>query len=202
MARRPKMRATYAAGCLLLAGAVVAAGDAPVRAEPFRHTLRGMFAKSSIGLKQRPWHQHVLYYLPSRALDLVDCIGLELGIGRGGHVNVRATRLLQVGYGYAESTRIGLESRHPGVVEEELRERAAGWWWLFELQRQPIRGGGARLDICEADVASRYIKEVDPAGIGVSLFAGVVGVSVELKTHEVLDFIKGFATIDSIEDDL
>ena len=166
-----------------------------------RHTLKGMFTRFSWQRHKRPWYEHVLWYLPSRAADLLDCVGIEVGAGVGAHANIHATRLLQLGIGREESVRVGLMSRYPVVVDQELRERAAGWWWELDLRRNTVLGAAPSVDICESDVARRYYKAADPAGFGVSLFPGIVGISVELKFHEVVDFVKGFATLDSRGDD-
>jgi len=187
-------------GSAALAGQ--SAGEPDAQPARFQHSLKGMFAKTSIALHKRPWYEHALWYLPSRALDLVDIVGLELAAGRGFHANLRATRLLQLGCGRQESTRVGINSRHVGIVDEQLTESAAGWWWRLDLRRDTLRGAARDLDICEADVAARYCKEADPTAVGISLFAGFIGISAELRIHELGDFIKGFATIDSIEDDL
>jgi hypothetical protein len=169
--------------------------------ECYQHSLKNSLCKFSWQLNERPWYEHVLWYVPNRALDLLDCVGVEIGAGQGIHANVHATRLLQLGAGQASSTRVGLMSRYPLVVEEDLDEATIGWWWDLDLQRETVAGAAPAVDLNEDQVCARYNPAVDPAGIGVAIFPGIIGANVELKLHEVLDFAKGFLTIDSLEDD-
>jgi len=178
------------------------AAKPPARPRFHRHTLAAGFAKFSWQQKRRPWYEHVLWYLPSRAADLIDCVGIEIGAGVGGHFNLHATRFLQVGYGYEESYRVGLMSRYPITVAEELGDAAFLWYWKTDVLRQTVAGRPPDVLLTEKDVAAEYHKEADPLGIGFSLFPGILGISVELKPHEVFDFLKGFLTIDSLGDDL
>jgi len=208
MARLGRIVAIALAGVLVAATAVAEAGEAAAKpkAKPKperpQHTPKRMLGKSSVTLKKRPWYKHALLYLPSRMLDMVDCLGFEVAAGEGLHANVRATRLLQLGYGRQESTRAGLNSRHIGIVDEELKEKALGWWWELDLRRYNLRGTSANLDISEADVRARYYKEADRTGVGISVFVGIFGVSAELRPRELLDLIQGFATLDPLEDEL
>ena len=205
MARANGIWAAALAGAMLAASAAAAGEPAPGPQPPpkrLRHPLGGIRGRSSIATKKRPWHQHVLLYLPSRALDMVDCLAFEVAAGEGLHANLHATRALQLGYGHQESTRVGLNGRHVGFVDEELRETALGWWWELDLKRLNLRGSSPTLDICEADVGARYYKEADPAGVGLALFVGLFGTSVELRLYEVADLLEGFLTFDPSEDDL
>ncbi|MFP4056544.1 MAG: hypothetical protein ACLF0G_06725 [Candidatus Brocadiia bacterium] len=185
-----------------IAWAEEAPAEAPAaERECYKHSLKRSLCTFSWQAKKRPWYQHVLWYVPSRVADLVDCVGIELGAGKGAHANVHATRLLQFAGGKEASTRVGLMGRYPVVVKQDLAETAAGWWWDLDLARETTWGAAPAVDLDAPGVCAEYHKAVDPAGIGVAVFPGVVGVSVELKLHEVLDFVKGFATIDSYGDD-
>ena len=197
--RRNVVAALAAALCLhALPGAARGATD---EGKPRSHSLRGMLGKSSWSLKRRPLFEHVLLYVPNRLADLVDCVGIEAGAGWGGHVNVHATRSLQLGYGREESLRAGLMSRRPVVVEQSLSEKALGWWWELDLRRDTLMGRADDIDIGEDDVAKKYYKAADPVGIGLAVFPGIFGVSAEIKGHELVDFVLGFLTLDPIEDD-
>ena len=204
MARLGRIVAIALAGVLVAATAVAEAGEAAAKPKPKQpeHTPTRILGRSSVTLKKRPWYKHALLYLPSRMLDMVDCLGFEVAAGEGLHANLRATRLLQLGYGHQESTRAGLNGRSIGIVDEELKEKALGWWWELDLMRYNLRGTSANLDISEADVRARYYKEVDRAGVGISVFVGIFGVSAELRPRELLDLLEGFATLDPLEDDL
>jgi len=193
------------AGLICLGVGSASAGEPPAgpAEEPrfHQHTLRGMFCKFSWQAKKRPWYQHVLWYVPSRLADALDMVGIGVGGGYGIHANVHATRFLQLAIGRHYSTWAGLMSRYPVVVDQEVDERAIGWWWRVDLSRRTRLGQAPDLDIGEDEVLKTYHKAVDPAGVGAAVFYGIVGVSVEIKLHEVLDFLKGLVTIDSLEDD-
>jgi hypothetical protein len=183
------------------ATAMEATATAQGDSKAYKHTLKGALGKFSWQLKKRPVYQHVLWYLPSRVADLLDCVGVEIGGGLGIHANVHATRLLQLGIGREMSSRVGLMSRYPVVVDQELDEKAIGWWWRMDLRRETLLGQAPDVELGEDEVARTYNKAVDPAAIGVAAFPGAFGVSAEVKLHEVLDFVKGIFLIDSLEDD-
>ncbi|MFP4056543.1 MAG: hypothetical protein ACLF0G_06720 [Candidatus Brocadiia bacterium] len=181
-------------------GAAALAAEEAAEPRP-SHSLSRMFASFSWQAKRRPWYHHVLWYLPSRGADLLDCVGLEIGGGIGMHGNVHLTRYLQLGMGREYSSRAGLMSRYPVVVDREIDETALGWYWDMALARKTLLGHAQDLDIRAREAREGYYKEVDPAGIGVSVFPGAFGASAEVKLHEVVDFALGLFTIDSLGDD-
>jgi hypothetical protein len=168
----------------------------------YHHTLGGMFGRFSWQEHKRPWYEHVLWYFPSRGADLLDIIGIEAGWGWGAHANFHATRFAQLGIGRTRATWAGLMSRYPVVVDQEVDEKALLWLWRFDLSRKTLSGQTPeKLELSAADILPTYHKEVDPLGLGAAFFFGTVGLSFELKPHELLDLIKGFLTIDSVGDD-
>ena len=197
MARRWTVLA--AAFVVMLGAQIAQAAEEP--APPPLHSLRGMFGHSSFNLKKKTLFQNLFWYIPNRLFDVVDILGLEVGAGTGIHGNVHLTRRLQAGAGRADSLRVGLMSRYPGMVDERLREKAFGWWWEFDLKREKVMGSTINIDISEADARAKHYKEADTAAVGLSLFAGVVGLSVDLKTHEVADLLLGILTLDPLRDD-
>ena len=199
-----RLRAVLVALLIVAVAAPMAVAVAAAEAEepkPPSHSLRGMFGHSSFNLKKKTLIQNLFWYIPNRLYDVADILGLEVGAGTGVHANVHLTRRLQLGAGRQKSLRAGLMSRYPGMVDEQLREKAFAWWWELDLKREKVMGGTETLDISEADVRKKHYKEVDTAGLGVAVFAGVVGVSVELKGHELADLLLGFLTLDPLRDD-
>jgi hypothetical protein len=169
--------------------------------KPPCHSLRGIFGRSSFDLKKRPLYANILLYVPNRLYDVLDCIGLEAGAGKGAHVNIRLTRMLQFAYGREQSLRAGLVGRRPLMVDQQLEERAIAWWWQLDLRRETVMGAADDIDIGEADAAKEYYSVADPTAIGVSVFPGIVGLSAELRGHELLDLLLGLLTIDPLDDD-
>jgi hypothetical protein len=206
--------ALWLAAALCFPASRLAAGEAappkapePPKAGTDHPTPKGM--RFSWQEHKRPWYQHVLWYLPSRGADLLDAIGIEFGTTfssqgahPGVHANLHATRFMQLGIGRVYGTWAGMMGRYPVVVEQDLDEKAIGWWWRYSVGRKTLHGATPKnLEISQDEVLREYHPEVDPLGIGGTFFFGVAGVSLELKPHELLDFIAGLLTIDSRGDD-
>ena len=206
MARRWMAAAALVAcmgmGTALAGEAAAKPAGAPPKAPTFhQHSLKRMFLKFSWQAKERPFYEHVLWYLPSRVADLLDIVSFEVGVGKGAHANVHVTRLMQLGVGSQKSTVVGLMCRYPVVAKQELDETSLGWWTKFHDKRTTAWGPAPDLDHTEKEAFVTYRKEFAPAGVGVSLFAGVVGINVQVRWHEFHDFVKGFLTIDAHDDD-
>jgi len=190
--------ARWVAVGMLCCGLARAGEEAPKKKS---HAPGSMFGAFSWQKNDRPWYMEVAWYLPSRGADLLDIVGIEVGAGIGVHANIHATRYLQLGFGREYATRAGLMSRYPLVVDVELEDKAFGWKWEFDLKRETLLGAAESIDIGDEDVFKGYYKEVDPAAIGLSVFPGIVGASAEIKPHEIVDFILGIFTVDSLGDD-
>lgn len=121
----------------------------------------------------------LLYYVPNRALDLLDVGRLSLGFGCGFGVNVRATELAEVGFGQYQSTRFGMKGRVLPVYEENIDECGIALlgWVNGCLQR-------------------------DPTEVGADLHIGIIGAQAAVSLAEAADFITGLVLIDLQGDDL
>jgi len=121
----------------------------------------------------------VLFYIPNRALDLVDIARLSVGVGPGFDANVRATELLTAGIGQYETTRFGLKGRTVPVFEENIDEGGVGILGYVngKLQR-------------------------DPSEVGADLHVGVIGAQAAASLAEAADFLAGLILIDLQKDDL
>lgn len=121
----------------------------------------------------------ILYYAPNRVLDAIDIGRFSLGIGCGFGFNLRATELLEIGYGQYSTTRFGLKGRVMPVYDEKIDEAGIGFlgWVNGCLQR-------------------------DPSEVGADLHLGIIGAQAAISLVEVVDFIAGFALIDLQCDDL
>jgi hypothetical protein len=186
---------------------VLAGEAAPPKAGTDHPAPRGM--RFSWQEHRRPWYEHVLRYLPSRGADLLDVLGIEFGttissgsVHPGVHANIHATRFMQLGIGRVYGTWAGMMSRYPVVVEQDVDEKALGWWWRFEMSRKTLHGQTPeKLEISQEDVLRKYHPEVDPFGIGGTFFFYAVGLSFEVKLSELLDLVAGFLTLDPLGDD-
>lgn len=129
--------------------------------------------------KRSSFLDQVLFYIPNRALDLVDIGRLSIGVGPGFDANIRATELATVGLGQYETTRFGMKGRTLPVYEENIDEGGVGFLGYVngKLQR-------------------------DPSEIGGDLHVGVVGVQAAASLAEAADFLAGLILIDLQKDDL
>jgi len=194
-----------------LAGGEAAPPKAPEPPTPrtYGQTMAGAFSRFSWQEHKRPWYEHVLRYFPNRGADLLDLLGIEFGttissegVHPGVHGNIHATRFMQLGVGRVYGTWSGMMSRYPVFVEQDLDEKAAGWWWRYDVSRKTLRGATPeKLELNQSDILRQYHKEVDPLGIGGTFFFAAVGMSFELKLSELVDLIVGFATLDPMGDD-
>jgi hypothetical protein len=133
----------------------------------------------TVPTKRSSFLDQVLFYIPNRALDLIDIGRLSVGVGPGFDANVRVTELATVGMGQYETTRFGMKGRTLPVYEENIDEGGVGFLGYVngKLQR-------------------------DPSEIGGDLHVGVVGLQVAASLAEAADFLAGLILIDLQKDDL
>lgn len=125
------------------------------------------------------WWDMVLYYVPNRALDFVDIFRVNVGVGCGWGINVRATELAEIGIGQYETTRFGMKGRVLPVYEENINESGVAFLGFVNgcLQR-------------------------DPTEVGADVQLGIIGAQAAVSLAEAVDFITGFVLYDPQGDDL
>jgi hypothetical protein len=195
----------------LLAAASLAVGCGPkptpvsCTAVPLWAGVRQAAARQSSSAVKR-----VMYYLPSRVLDLLDVVSLGVGIPSipyffpaSAHVNVHATRAFQVGAGGTHGLFIGWGYG---------RDLA----WTFSHQELSI----GPLTVCDLKYTADSPLEVSRVGmllptdppfeegrmdywaIGAHVGALVTAVDVDVHLVEIADALLGFLFIDLSADDL
>jgi hypothetical protein len=129
--------------------------------------------------KRSSFLDQVLFYIPNRALDLIDIGRASIGVGPGFDANIRVTELATAAIGQYETTRFGMKGRTLPVYEENIDEGGVGFLGYVngKLQR-------------------------DPSEIGGDLHVGVVGVQLAASLAEAADFLAGLILIDLQKDDL
>jgi len=128
--------------------------------------------ESGEGWKTAAW------YLPNRALDLLDVFKLNLSGGFGGGLDLRITRLLEAGFSDYNVVRAGLNGRHFPVYREKLDESSIT---LFGIT------SGTRTR--------------DPWEVGGTLHFVLLGAEAALNVKSLLDFVGGFFLLDLEDDD-
>ena len=176
-----KLMASFAAAATVISAAPVMAGGevayAPIAPPPIAAPAPcPPYAGQSTG---SGLVDIILYYVPNRVLDLVDIGRVSIGIGCGWGFNVRATELLELGYGQYSTTRFGMKGRVMPVYDEKIDEGGIGFLGYVNgcLQR-------------------------DPSEIGADLHLGVIGAQAAVSLMEAVDFVTGFVLIDLQCDDL
>ncbi len=130
----------------------------------------------------------ILFYVPNRALDLLDVFRVRARLGPGVAVGLRATRPATVFIGAYNSAYIGL----PGPRREPTLPYLLG----------PEDFGGTQFlameNLWNADNPPGY----GPTEVGASLQLGALGADLGVSLLEAVDFAAGFLFLDPVGDDL
>jgi hypothetical protein len=145
-----------------------------------------------------------------RAYDLAQTFDLSVGHSEGFAVNVRATKVFQVGLGSYRGLRwIGLEEGVFDRWSEERSELGIGPLYVHEY----FRDDGERLldyqhplwgdpGFREHAYDFRQLTDRDVFDFGVTANVALVGIDVAFKGREFFDFCAGFFGADPLEDDV
>jgi len=145
----------------------------------------------------------IFKYPLHRVADFFDMFSGSLGFGLGFHVNVHATRALQVGMGGATVSRIGGADakREWGVYQETIGEFSLLFLNVLSLGHSSA-GIGTVVDFDTGSEPDRlYRVKRDFTGIGAQVTAAIVSVAVEIRPVEIVDFVLGFLFVDIADDD-
>ncbi len=149
-------------------------------------------------------------YLKDRGQDLAQSFDVAMGISEGVDVNLRVTKVMQVGVGSYHAPRwFGLKDGLLDGWEEERSEIGIGPFYLHEV----FRHDGARLlDIRHplfGDPGFRehsndltHLTDRGWFDVGFTLNLVFLGVDFAFRTAEVADFLTGIGTYDLLDDDV
>ena len=155
--------------------------------------------------------RRLIVYLPNRALDALDAIGVNVSLGLGLHGNAHATRFAQLGAGSNSSVhRFGFLGREVGVVEEERREMLYGPVGSEQLMHLAGYGSWQDIDIdvrgavlnVQPEDREAWRNKRDLSGVGAVLHLFVVGAQLEFRPREACDFFLSCIGIDFMKDDM
>lgn len=127
----------------------------------------------------------ILYYPLNRVLDVLDILRLNVGVGPGFGVNLRATKLAQVGVENYFTFRAGLGKGSGllfpryGLLYEESE--------VFTAGVGPLYTGGHQRGFTE---------------VGATIHLAVIGIDVAVDLSEIVDLLGGFIFLDPKGDDL
>jgi len=125
-----------------------------------------------------------LLYLPNRILDFLDIFRLNVAIGPGLGLNVRATKFAQIGAETYISARVGL-GKNSGLFIKR--------YGLLYTETELFTGG---VSILYTGGSQRGLTEV-----GATVHLGLVGAEAAIDLSEIADFFLGIFTIDYKNDD-
>jgi hypothetical protein len=137
----------------------------------------------------------IALYPVNRIADLLDVATVNLGFGLGLHFNGHATRALQLGAGGSVMSKLGLDGRRAGMFHETRGELSALFFTMERYKRTRAFG-----PIPEADTSTArdrlYLDARRFTGVGAGVSAAIVGVEVEAKPSEAVDFLLGVFGVD------
>ena len=161
--------------------------------------------------------EKLLFYVPNRIVDALDCFSLNLGVGLGVRAELQGTRAVTVGGGIQDNVFTlykDYNRQYGGGIQ-------SGWYWSLiageeDMRRDPVFGwvrpywdsfGWVDGDF-SAGIPSPEGRSYDPIDgardywqIGGAL-GGLIFGEVYLHPIEGFDFVLGFFLIDFKNDDL
>ena len=151
-------------------------------------------------------------YFYDRGQDFVDVWRLGLTYGPGALVNVRATKLLQVGFGGVDVFKMGMKGRAYGFWREFRGEGGVSLVYFTHYDKDFISGNSLlreEMAIPQPDAGEEVLADVDPfygdrnfLEVGFTLHVFFVGVEFALDLYSLLDFLGGWLLLDPQQDDL
>lgn len=165
---------------LVLLPSVVLAEDSALDIE-LGEEYSGHERSTSAVTPKRPLWKKIIFYLPSRALDLIDIVRIDVGVGLSTGVVARVTKWGQVGYRTMSpaSLRVGLRGRKLPIFIERSSEFGIG----------------------PAFVQS-HDRVVTPLELGLGADVLIAGAYLGVSIDELVDFLGGWVGIDFKDDDL
>ena len=137
-----------------------------------------------------PTYIKYILFLPNRILDLLDVFRLNVGIGPGIGINIRATRFAQAGIASYDCIKVGIIGRQGWIYMEESKEFGVSVMYIEDSKAvAPL--------ISFKDKTDRQLLEV-----GGFVYAFFVGAEAAIRLKELADFFLGWGLIDFCEDDL
>ena len=148
-------------------------------------------------------------YVADRGMDLAQVLDLSVGLSEGIDLNLRATKLVQIGFGsYRGLYWVGLKDGLLDVWQEERSELGIGPLYVHEVFRSQ---GSRLLDIRyplfgdagfrEHSLDLTHLSDRGLLDVGLTLNAVFFGVDGAFKTAEALDFLCGLFVFDPLKDD-
>ena len=138
-------------------------------------------------LARSPDHSTIvtaLLYPVNRILDIFDIFRINVGFGPGYGINVRATKVLQVGIESYSTVRVGF-GKESGIWNPR--------YGIVYTESEPFTAG--------ASMAYMGGRQRGAMEVGTTVHLGFVGAEAAIDLAEIADFFLGFVIIDFKKDD-
>jgi len=129
----------------------------------------------------------LVWYIPDRALDLLDIVRLRVRVGPGLAVGVRATKVAQLYVGSYTAVYAGL----PGPRRRSFPK--------FPIGLESYNG--VAVSVAEATISGPIGPDYSPTEFGISLHPAIIGIDAGIDPVEIVDFLAGLLFIDLRDDD-
>ena len=146
-------------------------------------------------------------YLKDRLKDASEMLDASVGISVGVDANVRATKILQAGFGSYSGDWVGLKEGTPAHWREMRAEMGISPFYYHELQRKsPILVDIRHPQFGEAGYAA-YLNDFHSLTdrsffeLGITFNLIAIGGDLALDGAEVIDFLSGWFGLDVLGDD-
>jgi len=160
-------------------------------------------------------------WMEARGADVMDLVGIRIGVGIGLGAYVRATEYLQLGIMYRGPTETSLVGRSGSVREEGFQVRGVpcamfgtigryGGLWTESSHEIMLPGYSNRADVVPP-IRREIVAGVVPldgladdweASFGAGAHVLILGVEAEVRPLQLLDFIAGLLGYDPAGDDV
>lgn len=124
-------------------------------------------------------------------LDFTDIFSAELSVGPGMLVNIQPTKVLNIGAGYGELSKVGWRKRALGFYREDTREGGASYLYFRQKRLEPFYGTPdlfVRRDRAMSDFTIRRNSDRHWLDIGGEVHILALGASAYVSPYEAVDF--------------
>jgi len=139
-----------------------------------------------------PYYKKVGVAVKDLVLDYGDVVSVESGAGEGFLAHVQATKIAELGGGYANTVKVLYDRRAAGFVSERRKEGGIGPVYYRSKTFEPITGTAKLVDEVPRtldDFTIRHNEDSHWLDIGAGLHVVFVGADVRVSPKEIFDAV-------------
>lgn len=137
------------------------------------------------------WGDYFLISCKDLLFDFTDILSAELSVGPGILVNIQPTKILNIGAGYGELSKVGWRKRALGFYREDTREGGISYLYFRQKRLEPIYGTPdlfVSRDRAISDFTIRHNSDRHWLDIGAEAHIIALGGSAYFSPFETVDF--------------